>query len=563
MYKIYTKMSFFFYTKFLFTFIIHPSIKLIESLKGDKLRTKSLNSILKMSIGLLVGTVSLNASDVIDGKTILDTKCVACHTSSSNGLSRISDLRKTPEGWFMSVDRMQKDHGLILTKDEEQSVVKYLSDIQGLNYEETKPLRYILEKTPNYQESFEDPLFVESCARCHSGARVGLQRRTLDEWGNLVNFHLGKFPTLEYQALSRDREWLSIALNDVSPMLAKEYGNDKKFELERIDFEGSWNLFGHKLGDGDFYATMTISKSSNDKYKVNFDGKFADGRDFKATGTANVFSGYEFRATLDIDGIKYNQVLAVDPKTYEISGSMFEILHPEEYSSISGVKSTNKQTSILGVYPKSVKAGTSEIITVIGNNLDKKIKLSSSLKLNKIVEQSKNKIVLEVSASSNLDSKMVDLKIGSVNFKDTFVVYKQIDSIKVSPSYAIARVGDGGGAMPKQHAIFEANGYLAGKDRKIGTSDDISIGKVDAKWNIAPFDERAKEDEDVKFVGTMDSFSGRFTPSFAGPNPKRKFQTNNAGNIKVIATYKDGNKTLSADSHMMVTVQKWVNPPIN
>ncbi len=41
------------------------------------------------------------------------------------------------------------------------------------------------------------------------------------------------------------------------------------------------------------------------------------------------------------------------------------------------------------------------------------------------------------------------------------------------------------------------------------------------------------------------------------------FQSNNAGNIKVIATYKDGNKTLSADSHMMVTVQKWVNPPIN
>jgi quinohemoprotein amine dehydrogenase len=92
---------------------------------------------LKISIGLLLGTVSLNASNLIDGKTILDTKCVACHISTSNsseGLSRISDLRKTPEGWFMTVDRMQKDHGLILTKEEEQSVVKFLSDIQGLNY---------------------------------------------------------------------------------------------------------------------------------------------------------------------------------------------------------------------------------------------------------------------------------------------------------------------------------------------------------------------------------------------------------------------------------------------
>lgn len=527
------------------------------------MKTKSFNSILKVSIGLLVGTVSLNASNIIDGKAILDTKCTACHTQSESGLSRISDLRKTPEGWFMTVDRMQKDHGLILTKDEEKSVVKYLSDIQGLSYEETKPLRYILEKTPNYQEDFEDPLFVESCARCHSGARVGLQRRTLDEWKNLVNFHLGKFPTLEYQALARDREWLSIALNDVSPMLANKYGNDKNFEIEKVSFDGSWNLFGHKLGDGDFYATMKLSKISDDKYKVLFDGKYADGRDFKANGIANVFSGYEFRATLDIDGIKYNQVFAVNPETYELSGSMFETIHPEEYASINGVKSTNTQTTILGIYPKSIKAGTSSSITIIGNNLDKTVKLSSGLKINKIVEKTKNKITLDVTANNNYDSKMIDLSIGTNKFENKFIVYKKVDSIKVYPSYAIARVGDGGGAMPKQHAIFEAKAYLAGDDGKVGTSDDISLGNIDAKWSIAPFDERAVEDEDVKFVGTMDSFSGRFTPSFAGPNPKRKFSTNNAGNIKVIATYKDGNNTLNADSHMMVTVQKWVNPPIN
>jgi quinohemoprotein amine dehydrogenase len=539
---------------------------LIESLKGANLKNKSLNSMLKISIGLLLGTVSLNASNLIDGKTILDTKCVACHISTSNsseGLSRISDLRKTPEGWFMTVDRMQKDHGLILTKEEEQSVVKFLSDIQGLNYEETKPLRYILEKTPNYQEDFDNTMFVESCARCHSGARVGLQRRGLEEWKNLVNFHLGKFPTLEYQALARDRDWFDIAINEVSPMLAEKYGNDEKFNLEKVDFVGSWALFGHKLGDGDFYGTMTLSEDMKDKYKVSFDGKFADGRDFKAIGIATVFSGYEFRSSLNIDGKKYNQVFAVNPKTYELSGSMFETIHPEEYASIKGVKNTNSQTTILGIYPKSVKAGTNQIITIFGNNLAKSVKLSNGLKINKTLEQSKNKIVLDVSASSKYDSKSVNLNIGSNNFKDELIVYKKIDSLKVLPTYAIARVGDGGGVMPKQHAIFEATGYLAGVDGKIGTDDDISIGKVDAKWSIEPFDERASTDEDVKFVGEMDSFSGRFTPSFAGPNPKRKFQTNNAGNIKVIATHKDGNTTLSGDSHMMVTVQKWVNPPIN
>jgi quinohemoprotein amine dehydrogenase len=535
---------------------------LIKRNKGDKLKTKSLNSILKVSIGLLVGSVGLNATD-IDAKTIIETKCTACHTSTPQGLSRISEQRKTPEAWFMTVDRMQKDHGLILSKEQEQSVVKYLADTQGLNYKESEKFRYILEKTPNYQEKFDNSLFVEMCARCHSGARVELQRRSSAEWDNLVNFHLGKFPTLEYQALARDRDWLNIAQKEMVPYLASNYGIEKKFELKAIDFEGSWNLFAHKLADGDFSGTLKLTKTSKDNYSLTLNGSFVDGRELKARGSAIVYSGYEFRAKLDIDGVSYNQIFAVNPDTNELSGSMFETLHPEEFAFVTGAKTTNKETSILGISPISVKAGTSETITIVGNNLDKNIKLSNGLKINKIIEQSANKIVLDVTASSKYDVKQIDLNINSKRFENRLTVYKKIDGLKVLPDYAISRVGDGGGAMSKQHAIFEAYGILAGIDGKIGTADDINIGKVNAKWSIEPFDERAKDDEDVKYVGTMDAFSGRFTPSFAGPNPKRKFQTNNAGNIKVVATYKDGIETFKADSHMMVTVQKWVNPPIN
>ena len=155
---------------------------------------------LRVSVGLLVGTVGLNAAN-IDGKTIIETKCVACHTPTSQGFSRISDQRKTPEAWFMTVDRMQKDHGLVLTKEQEHSVVKYLADTQGLNYEESEAFRYILEKTPNYQEDFKDSLFVEMCARCHSGARVGLQRRPSSEWDNF---------TWEEDARKYHRKWDNV-----------------------------------------------------------------------------------------------------------------------------------------------------------------------------------------------------------------------------------------------------------------------------------------------------------------------------------------------------------------
>lgn len=80
----------------------------------------------KLGLGVLLSsTVSLFAVDAKTGSEIINTKCVACHTGNlEKGLSRISDLRKTPEGWLLSVSRMQNSHGLQLTKSEESDVVK-------------------------------------------------------------------------------------------------------------------------------------------------------------------------------------------------------------------------------------------------------------------------------------------------------------------------------------------------------------------------------------------------------------------------------------------------------
>jgi quinohemoprotein amine dehydrogenase len=38
--------------------------------------------------------------------------------------------------------------------------------------------------------------------------------------------------------------------------------------------------------------------------------------------------------------------------------------------------------------------------------------------------------------------------------------------------------------------------------------------------------------------------------------------TNNAGNLKVVAKVEDGGQTLSGSAQMIVTVQRWNNPPI-
>ena len=48
-------------------------------------------------------------------EALIRAKCLPCHTEADDGISRISHQRKTPEGWLMSVARMQIMHGLKIT----------------------------------------------------------------------------------------------------------------------------------------------------------------------------------------------------------------------------------------------------------------------------------------------------------------------------------------------------------------------------------------------------------------------------------------------------------------
>jgi quinohemoprotein amine dehydrogenase len=81
-------------------------------------------------------------------------------------------------------------------------------------------------------------------------------------------------------------------------------------------------------------------------------------------------------------------------------------------------------------------------------------------------------------------------------------------------------------------------------------------------WQVAPWDATAKKDEDVRFAGVMGARSGIFQPSGAGPNPDRAHSTNNAGNLKVIASLGEGEDAVNGEGQLIVTVQRWNNPPL-
>jgi quinohemoprotein amine dehydrogenase len=89
----------------------------------------------------------------------------------------------------------------------------------------------------------------------------------------------------------------------------------------------------------------------------------------------------------------------------------------------------------------------------------------------------------------------------------------------------------------------------------------MKLGALPVNWSVQPYNQDAKEGEDVKYAGGIDP-SGRFLPAGAGPNPQRKFSANNAGNLAIVATLGDGSRTVSGKAHLIVTVQRWNTPPI-
>ena len=505
---------------------------------------------------------------------IIRNNCVGCHIPESDDkLSRISYQRRTPEGWEMTIARMQlmhhvriSDQEIPITDEVIQKLVKYFSDRQGLAPSETADYRYILERRLNVIEQHEDAEFAVMCARCHSAARVTLQRRTEEEWKHLVHFHLGQFPTSEYSAGGRDRNWFEIAEKNTVPYLAKHYPLDTQAwsdwqQMKKAKLDGSWRLLGNQPGKGDFQGRMTAIETAADTYDLTFNGRYANGEKLTGTGSAIVYTGYEWRATLTLNGQVFNQVIAADGKGESMAGRMF--LRDHEETGIQLIASKiNGDSRVLGVIPNHIKAGSSQTLELVGTALSGDINLGAGLLVTDILSRDNEHILLKVKAAKNTAIGSRNIRVGKTALANSLVVYDRIDRLEVEPGYAVARVGDNGGSTRKTLASFQALAYGSGADGKVGTDDDLRIGYMPAQWSVKAFNQQAVLDQDVKFAGSMDKNTGVFTPAAAGPNPERKYGTNNAGNLAVVATIEGEQGPITGSGQLLVTVQRWNNPPI-
>ncbi|MDR5903390.1 quinohemoprotein amine dehydrogenase subunit alpha [Halomonas icarae] len=530
--------------------------------KKARLRLFFRSALLLMIAGL--GSLSAQARG---GEEILREHCTLCHaeTTTESGaahFSRISDQRKTPEGWHMSINRMLHLRGVWLPPQEKQALVEYLANTQGLAPSEAAPFRYLLEQDTNRVETEVDPNLEQMCARCHSAARFGLQRRTEQEWQYLVNFHMGQFPTTELHAMARDREWYRLAHDEVAPELAERYGLKSEAWEEWLSqdkplLKGSWRVIGFVPGKGEYDGRMTaVPDEDGNGFMLQMKGHYADGSPLEGEGHARVYTGYEWRGTLMLDDVEMRQVLAADPEGETLRGRMF-LADSRRLGGAMNAYKDHERTEVLAIQPGYLRLGESREVTLIGQHLNGEVSLGEGVRVEEVIERSDDRIRMRISAAAKGSPGVRDVTVGEATGDNILAVYDRLARLEVEPAHALARVGGNGGQLDKMRVAFRAVGYAAGADGEVGTDDDLRLGYMPADWSIIPADETAAHEQDADYAGTIDAH-GIFTPGDAGPNPERPKSANNVGRLKAVATVDDGTDQVSGESRLLVAVQDYV-----
>jgi quinohemoprotein amine dehydrogenase len=498
------------------------------------------------------------AGTAAQGPELVRTYCGGCHQEHDGQFERISAIRKTPEGWLMTLFRMRQVHGLVLNADVQASIVRSLADTQGLAPAESAAGRFALERRPNAQDIDVGPEIGVMCGRCHSLARVSLQRRDAEEWRKLANTHVGQWPSLEYQASGRDRPWWQIASGPLPAKLAALYpfssaawSDWQKHSVH--DLSGGWVVVGRVPGGKDFYGAARIDRDAGGDYTARYQLADLTGAEFSGDSRAIVYTGYEWRGTADVGGRELREVYAVSEDGNRITGRWFDPDHAEEGGEWTAVRETGP-AAVLAVFPQSLRAGSTATVTIVGTVLGAKTTAVSFGDGTTVTNVQREAHAVRAQVTVAADAVPGVRVVSSGGAQAKLAVYAQIDQIDVVPAYAIARVG--GGRVAPVTAQFEAIAYT-----RLPSGEVLNLGPVTAEWTSIPFNAEAKRTEDEKFAGHFD-MRGRFLPNAAGPNPAREFSGDNVGNLAVLAHAGDGNRTVEGRGHLVVTVQRWNTPPI-
>ena len=521
--------------------------------------------------------------------------CAPCHTvDDKQQISRISFRRNTPEGWQETIRRMVALNGLRIDPQTARAVVQYLSNNLGLAPEEARPAAFEAERRIIDYKYTANADTEGVCNKCHTLGRVISQRRTREEWNLLIAMHRGWYPLVDNQAFRRP----GPAPRDVSPdgrppdtRHPVEKAVDhlaSAFPLKTPEWSawsatmrpprlaGTWALSATDLGKGPVFGRVVLTpvSGSSDEFTTATTLVYArTGEKVTRTGQAIIYTGFQWRGRSDAQGVEdgaLREVMFVDRDWRSIDGRWFTGAYDEIGLDVR-LDRVGSEPRVLGTERQSLRVGaTNQSFRIYGVNLPANLQVSD-------IDFGPGVTVTSVAATT-AESAMVTVSVAAnaaVGTRDVFVagsrasgpaIYDSIDAIKVTPGWAMARVG--GVVFPKAVAQFEARAFDNGPDNRADTPDDVDLGIVPAVWSIEEF-AATYDDDDIRYVGQIDPQTGRFTPNVDGPNPARRGSRNNIGDVYAVATYTpepvDGKtaKPLRARAHLLVTVplyMRWEEP---
>ncbi|MCX6609723.1 MAG: quinohemoprotein amine dehydrogenase subunit alpha, partial [Acidobacteria bacterium] len=340
---------------------------------------------------------------------------------------------------------------------------------------------------------------------------------------------------------------------------------------------GRWLLSAKQPGKGGFVGEVTIEPGATPNEWVTRSSmtSIETGQTVTREGKSVLYAGYSWRGRSGVKDNALREVMLVSRDQSQIEGRWFWGAYDETGLDVKLTRAEERPL-ILTTSATSLRMGSSSSLKIFGDQFAAgltaaDLDLGAGVTVKRIVNQTRTMIEIEVEVAAKTALGLRDIAVKRAVAPAAIAVYDTVDYIKTSTDTALGRLGGGSGVFTKGYVQFEAIGYNRGIDGKPNTVDDIKLGPVKAEWSMEEFF-AVYGDDDVQFVGTLDSKTGLFTPSVEGPNPKRKFNRNNYGDVWAVATYKgadaaaqkDG-KPLTAKCYLLVTVpqyMRWDQPEV-
>ncbi|MEW6488373.1 MAG: hypothetical protein AB1578_10755 [Thermodesulfobacteriota bacterium] len=499
---------------------------------------------------LILAAVAGSPAQAFSKDSLVYKKCTDCHAVKDGKISRVEEIRTTPEEWWVIVDRMERLYGMELAAGEMEQLLKELCATQILTPEEQAKVYYLsLQHNSQFMEIPDGPdqehLFT-NCVRCHTAGKIYSYRMTPKAWAKVRDFHHYVTPTVHLQM--RELRWRPEA-DKALAYLGKNYPYGQAWKAPDYKIDGSWVLVGREPGKGDYRGRATLEAAGGGEYRLKGTLAYADGTSESFTGDATLYGGYALRTRTQHNGFATRGAYTFFSAGEARGENHFEA--PRFRTSASRWVRDDGVARVLRVSPGFVLAGEETTVTIEGMNLPEVqeggVAFTGGVEVLSAARTGRDTITARVRYSGKT---LADADLTVKGAESAGVALKaapKVDRIAVVPGTGRARLA-AGPHYPAEGVQFEAMAYAEG---------DVALGPVPAAFRVEEESTR-HDDDDLQWVGGIGP-NGSYVPiGDYAPVPSRRYSGEASGWVKVVARYEGGGTPLEAEAHLAVTMPDFI-----